>query len=38
MTRGGGGLALGYDMQADIKLEEINTGSNDILAVKGKGS
>ena len=36
MTRKGGGLALGYDILADIKLEEINTGSNDILAVEGK--
>merc|ERR1711895_68382 len=32
----GGGLALGYDKKAEIKLEEINTNSNDILAVEGK--
>ena len=32
----GGGLALGYDKKANIKLEEIETGSKDILAVEGK--
>ena len=32
----GGGLALGYDLKAEIKLEEIETKSNDILAVAGK--
>ena len=36
MIKKGGGLALGYDKEADIKLEEINTNSNDILAVEGK--
>ena len=27
---------MGYDKKADIKLEEVETGSNDILAVEGK--
>ena len=29
-------MALGYAMKADVKLEEIDTKSNDILAVEGK--
>merc|ERR1711895_310877 len=33
---GGGVLAIGFDKKADIKLEEIESGSNDILAVEGK--
>merc|ERR1711888_130302 len=32
----GGGLALGYDKKENVKLEEIETGSKDILAVEGK--
>merc|ERR1711888_219135 len=32
----GGGLALGYDEKANIKLEEIETGSKDILGVEGR--
>ena len=32
----GGGLALGYDEKVNIKMEELETGSNDILAVEGK--
>merc|ERR1711888_522519 len=32
----GGGLAIGFDIKADVKLEEIDSGSNDILAVEGK--
>ena len=32
----GGGLAIGFDVKADVKLEEIDSGSNDILAVEGK--
>merc|ERR1711888_81268 len=31
-----GGLALGYDEKANIKMEKLETGSNDILAVEGK--
>ena len=31
----GGGLALGFDKEANIKLEEINIKSNDILALEG---
>ena len=27
---------MGYDKEAEIKLEEVETGSNDILAVEGK--
>merc|ERR1712121_113022 len=34
--RKGGGLVIGFDIKADIKLEEINSGSNDILAIEGK--
>ena len=29
-------MALGYDKKANIKLEEVETGSKDILAVEGK--
>ena len=32
----GGGLALGYATEANVKLEEVETNSNDILAVEGK--
>merc|ERR1712082_306472 len=32
----GGGLALGYATSANIKFEEIETTSNDILALEGK--
>merc|ERR1711888_194572 len=32
----GGGLALGYDEKANIKLKEIETGSKDILGLEGK--
>merc|ERR1712002_1452397 len=32
----GGGLALGYEEKANIKLEELETGSKDILGVEGK--
>ena len=32
----GGGLALGYATLADVKLEELETKSNDILALEGK--
>merc|ERR1711874_652712 len=33
--RGGGGLTIGHAMKADIKLKELKTKSNDILAVEG---
>ena len=36
ITKKGGGLAIGFDIKADIKLEEIDSGSNDILAIEGK--
>merc|ERR1712121_507951 len=32
----GGGLALGYEEKANIKMEEIKTGSTDILGIEGK--
>merc|ERR1711942_381732 len=32
----GGGLALGYATSANIKFEELDTTSNDILALEGK--
>ena len=32
----GGGLALGYEEKANIKMEELNTGSIDILGIEGK--
>merc|ERR1712121_294293 len=32
----GGGLAIGFDVKADVRLEEIDSGSNDVLAVEGK--
>ena len=32
----GGGLALGYATSANVKLEELETMSNDILALEGK--
>merc|ERR1712239_4634 len=32
----GGGLALGYATSANIKMEEIDTTANDILALEGK--
>ena len=32
----GGGLALGYATSANVKLEELETRSNDILAVEGR--
>ena len=35
MKKKGGGLALGFDEEANIKLEEINIKSNDILALEG---
>ena len=31
----GGGLAIGHDKEADIKLEEIKIKNNDILALEG---
>merc|ERR1711874_294875 len=31
----GGGLAIGYDKDADIKLEQIKIKNNDILALEG---
>ena len=31
----GGGLAIGFDEKADIKLEKLQTNSNDILALEG---
>ena len=36
MGKKGGGLALGYAEKADVKLEEIEVKSNDILAVEGR--
>ena len=36
MEKKGGGLALGYAVKADVKLEEMEVKSNDILAVEGK--
>ena len=35
MEKKGGGLALGYDEEADVKLEEIEVKHSDILAVEG---
>merc|ERR1711888_56695 len=32
----GGGLALGYEEKANIRMEELNTGSIDILGIEGK--
>ena len=32
----GGGLALGHATSANVKLEELETKSNDILALEGK--
>merc|ERR1711874_891448 len=31
----GGGLAIGFDEKADIKLEKLTTNTNDILALEG---
>ena len=35
-TKKGGGLALGYEEKANIKMEELETGSIDILGMEGK--
>ena len=32
----GGGLALGYEEKANIRMEEIKTGSTDILGIEGR--